>query len=135
MARRFSFLIILSLALASVLGSAACENSNIPLIAIQVAPLCVVVPPGGTQAFTATIFVDSVDQGVDNGAVNWSVLGGDVNGVIDENGNYTAPNTNPPPVAQATIIATSKEDDQKQNGATAVLSGSCPAVPPPSQSF
>ncbi|HEX5034162.1 MAG TPA: hypothetical protein VFW62_06750, partial [bacterium] len=65
----------------------------------------------------------------------WSVLGGDVNGVVTADGLYTAPNTVPPPAAQVTIIATSNEDNQKEGQATAVLTGECPVVPPPTLEF
>lgn len=137
MARRFQWFVISSLLAAATFGLGACGNSNIPKIGIQVAPLCIEVGPGATQQFNATIFVDQVNQGVDNAAVTWSVLGGDVNGIISNaagsEGLYTAPNTNPPPTVQATIIATSKEDNQKQGQATAQLSGTCPAVPPVTQ--
>jgi len=136
-ARRFQWLVISSFLVAATLGIGACGNSNIPKIGIQVAPLCIEVAPGGTQQFNATIFVDQVSQGVDNSVVTWSVLGGDVNGTISNatgtQGLYTAPNTNPPPAVQVTIIATSNEDNQKQGQATAQLSGTCPAVPPVTQ--
>ncbi|HKX11690.1 MAG TPA: hypothetical protein VJP40_00965 [bacterium] len=117
------------------LFGAGCSGSDIPKIAVQVAPLCVVVPPGTSQQFDATIFVDSVDQGIDNAAVTWSVFGGDVNGSITGTGLYTAPNTVPPPAVQVTIIATSIEDTQKVGNATAILSGECPVVPPPTLQF
>jgi len=117
------------------LFGAACSGSDIPKIAVEVEPICAQVPPGASQQFDARIFVDNVDQGIDNGAVVWTVLGGDVNGVVSAGGLYTAPNTVPPPAVQVTIIATSIEDNQKQGQATAVLSGSCPEVPPPTVQF
>ncbi len=117
------------------LFGAGCSGSDIPLIAVQVAPLCVEVPSGGSQQFDAQIFVDSVDQGIDNAAVTWSVFGGDVNGTITGTGLYTAPDTVPPPATQVTVIATSIEDTQKAGQATAVLSGTCPVVPPPTVQF
>ncbi|HKY64495.1 MAG TPA: hypothetical protein VJR29_13895 [bacterium] len=117
------------------LFGAACGGSDIPKIAVQVEPLCAPVPPGASQQFNARIFVDSVDQGINNAAVTWSVLGGDVNGVVTADGLYTAPNTVPPPAAQVTIIATSNEDVQKEGQATAVLTGECPVVPPPTLEF
>jgi hypothetical protein len=134
-ARNIQILKHFSLALLAVFGAAACSGSDFAKIGIQVAPLCAEVAPGATQPFQATIFVNDVNQGVDNAAVNWTVLGGDVNGVVDADGNYTAPNTVPPPAVEVTIIATSKEDDQKEGQATAVLSGTCPVVPPVTQSF
>lgn len=97
-----------------------CASSN-TLIAIEVNPLCVVLQPGESQQFDATIFADSVDQGVDNAAVTWSVLGGDVNGVVNQNGFYVSPDTVPPPASQVNIIATSNEDPQKQGQATVIL--------------
>jgi len=125
----------------TVLGAVSCGSSNATKIAVQVSPLCVALAPGGTQQFQANIFVDDVDQGVNNAAVDWTVLGGDVNGIISNDsgsqGLYTAPNTNPPPAAQVTIIATSTEKNQgnKQGQATVVLSGACPVVPPPTETF
>ncbi|MCE9624936.1 MAG: hypothetical protein K8R69_05705, partial [Deltaproteobacteria bacterium] len=104
MARRFQWLVILSVVLLAAVGSGACGSSNIPKIAVQVTPLCVALVPGGTQQFQANIFVDDVDQGVDNAAVTWTVLDGDVNGVISNStgtqGFYSAPNTNPPPAVE-----------------------------------
>lgn len=135
MARMASFSKISFLSLLAVFGVAACGGSNVARIGIQVEPLCAAVAPGASQPFQARIFVDNVDQGIDNSAVNWTVVGGDVNGVVDANGNYTAPDTIPPPAVEVSIIATSKEDDQKEGQATAVLSGACPVVPPPTQSF
>ncbi len=117
------------------LFGAGCSGSDIPLIGVQVEPLCIEVPSGASQQFDARIFVDSVDQGIDNAAVTWSVFGGDVNGSITGGGLYTAPNTVPPPAVQVTIIATSNEDTQKVGNATAVLSGACPVVPPPTLQF
>jgi hypothetical protein len=110
---------------------ASCGSDNIPLIAVVVNPLCVELAGGGTQQFNATVFINSVDQGVDNSAVTWSVVGGDVNGTVSDTGLYQAPNTIPPPANQVAVMATSKQDDQKAGQATVVLSGTCPAVPPP----
>ncbi|MCC7343626.1 MAG: hypothetical protein IT573_01730 [Deltaproteobacteria bacterium] len=135
MARKLSKFRLFLLTLSALFGAAACSGSDFAKIGIQVDPLCAAVAPGTTQQFNARIFIDDVDQGIDNAAVNWSVLGGDVNGVVDANGLYTAPDTNPPPAVQVTVVATSKEDDQKEGQATAVLSGACPVVPPPTQSF
>jgi len=102
---------------------------TIPLIAVQVAPLCVDnFQPGQQQQFNACIFIDGVRQpGFENDAVTWSVFGGDVNGNITQAGFYTAPNTQPPPASEVAIIATSKDDDQKQGQATVVFvdMGSC----------
>jgi len=134
-ARRISWLRPGLLSLAVALFASSCTGSNVSLIAVQVSPLCVTLSPGGTQQFNANIFVDDVDQGVDNAAVTWSVLGGDVNGVVSSAGLYTAPDTAPPPAAQVVVIATSNEDVQKQGRATVVLTGSCPDVPPPTQAF
>ena len=135
MARNISIYKPFFIALLAVFAAAGCSGSDFAKIGIQVAPLCVEVPPGASQQFDATIFVNDVNEGVDNAAVNWAVLGGDVNGVIDANGFYTAPNTVPPPAVEVIIMATSKEDDQKEGQATAVLSGTCPVVPPVTQSF
>ncbi|MFO1464125.1 MAG: hypothetical protein U1F66_10150 [bacterium] len=136
MTRKFPWFRSSLVALLAVWG-AACSTSNIPRIGIQIEPLCAAVASGATQQFNARIFVDEVDQGIDNSAVTWSVFGGDVNGTITATGLYTAPNTVPPPAVEVTILATSNETNQenRQGQATAVLSGSCPAVPPPTQSF
>lgn len=135
MARNISIYKLFFMALLASLAAAGCSGSDFAKVGIQVAPLCIEVPSGASQPFEATIFVNDVSQGVDNAAVNWSVFGGDVNGVIDANGVYTAPNTVPPPAVEVVIMATSKEDDQKEGQATAVLSGTCPVVPPVTQSF
>jgi hypothetical protein len=125
---------ILTAAFLALFG-VACSGSDIPKLGVGVEPRCVEVPPGTSTQFNARIFVDGVDQGLDNSAVSWSVLGGDVNGVVSSDGIYTAPDTQPPPAVQVAIIATSNEDSQKQDQATAVLSGTCPAVPPPTVQF
>ena len=104
MVRRSRWLLILMAFFTISLTAVSCANSNIPKIAIQVEPLCVAFAPGGTQQFNARIFVDDIDQGIDNNAVVWSVLGGDVNGVVSNDpgtaGFYSSPNTNPPPLPQ-----------------------------------
>src|SRR5438045_3826125 len=89
-----------ALLLANILGMAACAGSPVPRIGITLSPLCVVLPPGGTQQFDATVFIDEVSQGVENNAVSWSVLGGNVNGAVTNSGFFTAPNTIPPPAPQ-----------------------------------
>jgi hypothetical protein len=106
-------------------GIYSCAGSPTPLIAVLLAPQCVDnFSPGQTQQFNACIFVDNVRQpGFENSSVTWSVLGGDVNGTITQDGFYTAPNTNPPPSATVTIIATSNEDNQKQGQAMVVFTG------------
>lgn len=121
-ARVITFLMMLWMLPLTMVVSCA---DGVPLIAVQVAPLCVDdFQPGQQQQFNACIFVDGVRQpGFENDAVTWSVLGGDVNGVITQAGLYTAPNTQPPPAAEITIIATSIEDDQKQGQATVVFVG------------
>lgn len=131
MLRRYRRWAVLGAVIASIGVFGDCSTDNIPLIAIEVNPLCVVLKPGGTAQFDATLFVDSVDQGVDNSAVSWSVLGGDINGVVSSSGFYQAPNTNPPPASQIAIIATSNEDDQKQGQATVILTPTPTPVPNP----
>lgn len=135
MARKTAWLRSGLLSLAIVMAAASCDNSDFPVIGVQVSPLCVALPPGATQQFNATLFINDIDQGVDNAAVTWSVLGGDVNGSVSNSGLYAAPNTVPPPAAQVSVIATSIEDNQKQGQATVVLSGECPVVPPPTEVF
>jgi hypothetical protein len=113
------------------LGALGCAGEGEALIAIEVNPLCVVLQPGQSQQFEATIFVDGVEQGVDNAAVTWSVLGGDVLGVVNESGFYTSPDTVPPPAPQVKVIATSKTDAQKSGEATVILSATPSPVPSP----
>lgn len=112
-------------------GVYSCGSDDIPVIAIQLNPLCVQdFVPGQTQQFNACIFIDGVRQpGFENSSVTWSVLGGDVNGTITQDGFFTAPDTIPPPAAQFIIIATSNEDPQKQSQATVINAGqgSCEA--------
>lgn len=119
----------------------ACAGEGVPLVAVEVSPLCAPVAPGGSQQFNATIFINSEVQAPDpdNAAVVWSVEGGDVNGTISNEagseGFYLAPDTVPPPAEGVTIIATSKEDNQKAGQGTAFLSGPCPEAPPFSIKF
>lgn len=117
------FIYILFLAMLPFYSS--CAGGPLPLIAVELNPLCVQdFQPGQQQQFSACIFIDNVKQpGFENSSVTWSVLGGDVNGTITQDGLYTAPNTNPPPAAQVTIIATSIEDNQKQGQATVIFVG------------
>ncbi len=123
----FLFRKFLFLGLMTVLISSCADT--IPLIAVQIEPLCVELAPGGTQQFNARLFIDSVDQGFQNSEVTWSVVGGDVNGVVSNDpgteGFYQAPNTVPPPAAQVQIVAASKEDDQKSGLGTVVFTGQC----------
>ncbi len=102
----------------------ACDDTTIPKIAIQVEPLCVDgFTPGSTQQFSARIFIDSVDQGINNGAVTWSVVGDGNNGSITEDGLYQTPDTVPPPSDLFTIQATSKEDPRKSGLAKIIMDG------------
>lgn len=106
-------------------GVFSCAGTPPPLIAILLSPQCVDnFNPGQTQQFNACVFIDGERQpGFENNSVTWSVLGGDVNGTITQDGFYTAPNTNPPPAAQVVILATSNEDEQKQGQAMVVFAG------------
>lgn len=113
------------------LWAAGCAGEGNALIAIEVNPLCVVLQPGQSQQFDATIFSDGVEQGIDNAAVTWSVLGGDVNGVVNDSGFYTSPDTIPPPAPQVNIIATSKADTQKSGEATVILMSTPAPTPNP----
>ncbi len=103
----------------------SCAGDDVPLIAVELNPLCVQdYSPGQQQQFNACIFINGVKQpGFENSSVTWSILDGDVNGSITQGGLYTAPNTTPPPAPQITIIATSKEDSQKQGQATVIFTG------------
>lgn len=129
MVRLRNILILVSLVLLPLGNFWSCAGTPIPLIAIQLNPLCVQdVQPSAQIQFNACVFIDGVRQaGFENSAVTWSVLGGDVNGTVTQNGLYTAPSTTPPPAGQVAVIATSKEDDQKQGQATVVFvdQGSC----------
>lgn len=129
-------LLIMGILFPGLLVVGGCAGTAIPRIGVTVNPLCVALSPGGSAQFNATIFIDEVVQAPnpDNAGVTWSVLGGDVNGSISNaagtEGFYVAPNTQPPPADEVGIIATSKEDDQKQGQATVILNGPCPTVPP-----
>ena len=112
----------------------SCAGTGVVLIAVLLNPLCVqdVNPGDPAIQFNACIFIDGVRQpGFENDAVTWSVLGGDVNGTITQAGLFTIPNTDPPAVAQVIIIATSKEDTQKQGQAVIIYTGngSCDTFP------
>jgi len=109
----------------------ACGSSDVPRIGIDVKPLCVVLAPGGSSQFDAEIFINEVSQGIDNSAVTWSVLGGDVNGTVSPDGFFQAPNTIPPPAPQVQVIATSIEDDQKSGQATVILTPTPDPTPNP----
>jgi len=65
--------------------------------AVTVSPAALAIPSGGTQTFTAA---------AGGAAVTWSVIapGGGNPGLIDQNGNYTAPTT-PPPGGVVTVTA------------------------------
>lgn len=117
--------LVVFVALLGFLTVASCAGDGTSLIAIELRFLCVDnFNPGGTEQFNACIFIDGVRQpGFDNSAVTWSVLGGDVNGSITQDGFYTAPNTDPPPTSVVTIIATSIEDTQKQGEASIIFVG------------
>ena len=106
----------------------SCGSANVARIGIVLSPICAEVAVGATQQFNATIFVDGVKQAPDpdNTAVTWSVDGGNVNGTIDAAGLYQAPNAVPPPADEVMVVATSKEDTQKEGQALVVLSGNCP---------
>ncbi len=118
----------------------ACSPADVPLIAIQVSPLCVGNVGFGEQVqFNATVFIDEVEQAPnpDNSAVTWTVLGGGLNGTVSNDvgseGLYTAPDATPPDVEYVTVIATSNEDTQKQDQASVFINEPCPPVPPFSQ--
>lgn len=67
--------------------ASACGNSSTPFVAtpgVIVLPTVVTLGPGQSQQFQATVLNTST-------SVIWSVDGGDVNGTIDQEGNYTAP--------------------------------------------
>ncbi len=120
-----------------LLGVGACSPADVPLIAIQVNPLCVGNVDFGEQVqFSATIYVDGVEQAPnpDNSAVTWTVLGGGLNGTVSNDvgteGLYTAPDATPPDVEYVTVIATSNEDTQKQDQASVFINAPCPDVPP-----
>lgn len=121
--RALSF-VMLSVSLL-VSGVYSCAEDNVPVIAVQLNPLCVEdFAPGQQQQFNACVFIDGVRQpGFENSAVTWTVLGGDVNGTVTQEGLFTAPDTTPPPAAQFIIIATSNEDTQKQGQATVINAG------------
>lgn len=118
---------------------AGCATDDIPLIAIQVDPLCASVASGDMQQFNAMVFVNDVLQPPDNSAVIWSVFDGDINGIISNDsgseGKYTASDTIPPANVEVTIVATSKEDDRKAGEASVFINAPCPPAPPPSIEF
>ncbi|MDX1386399.1 MAG: hypothetical protein R3257_02335 [bacterium] len=120
-----NILILLSLVFLPLGTLLSCAGTPVALIAIQLNPLCVQdVQPSDQIQFNACVFIDGVRQpGFENSAVTWSVLGGDVNGTVTQDGLYTAPSTTPPPAGQVIVIATSTEDDQKQGQSTVVFVG------------
>lgn len=121
--RLFRYLLLLAVLLPFPMIFFSCSGATVSLIAIQVDPLCTDnVPSGGAAIqFNACLFVDDQAQGYQNNAVSWSVLGGDLFGTVTQDGLYTPPGTNPPPASEIVIIATSKEDAQKQGQATVVM--------------
>lgn len=107
----------------------ACDADESAQFAVAVEPLCVELSPGESQAFAARIFVDQVDQGIDNQAVTWSVIGGNLNGTISNDpgdaGVYLAP-AGTPAEDSVLIEARSKDDSQKAGQASVLFSGTCP---------
>lgn len=79
--RSFSFALLLT-GLLFHAGAFGCGDSGRGVLTID--PSQATVKLGATQQFTSN-----------KGKVNWQVVGGDLNGTIDESGLYTAPTLMP----------------------------------------
>ena len=101
---------------ASITGTAAV---TVPPVGISVSPASDTLGPAGKRIFVAAV------SGTSNTAVTWSVEEGAVGGMVDVNGNYTAPTT------QGTfhLAGTSVADPAKSASATVTVvpSGFLPA--------
>lgn len=72
-------------------------------VSVSIPQSAVTLAPNATHSFTATVV------GSANGAVTWSVQGGDASGSIDDKGAYTAPDV----AGTYTLVATSVADPTK----------------------
>lgn len=84
-------------------------------VTVSISPSSVVLPPSGTQTFTATV------TGTSNTNVTWSVQEGASGGTITGSGVYTAPTS----TGTFHVVATSQADTTKSATATVdVITGS-----------
>ncbi|TSC32683.1 glycoside hydrolase family 18 protein [Corallococcus sp. Z5C101001] len=91
-------------------------------VGIAVEPRGILLAPGATQAFTATV------MGSDNTAVSWTVEPGNERGVLTADGVYTAPRK----PGTYRVMARSQADPSQLAEARVVVDASTPASPPPS---
>jgi hypothetical protein len=82
---------------------------TVPAVGISISPVSAAVQPGGTQQFTATV------TGTTNTGSQWSEIG---NGSVNQNGLYTAPNTN----ETDTVTAKAAASSAASKSATATVS-------------
>src|SRR5690349_363165 len=117
------FLFLVTAAVLLWSGCGGNKNSTTTGVAITISPTTASVAGGATQQFTATV------TGSTNTAVTWQVngaTGGDaINGTIDTNGLYKAPNVLPS-TTTITVTAIAQADTTKT--AVAVVTLTAPAV-------
>lgn len=87
--KKLKIIILLSLVCFIARFNMACGGGTAPFVGtpgVIVLPTTVTLGPSQTQEFQATIVYTTT-------TVIWTVDGGDANGTVDQNGNYTAPAT------------------------------------------
>ena len=90
-------------------------------VSVQVTPRSVTLQAGDVQSFIAIV------TGTSNQAVTWSVIGGDTNGTINQNGLYTAPSAVPSP-SQIKVKATLQSDTTISGTASVNIIAPIPTV-------
>ncbi|MBE4751191.1 chitinase [Corallococcus sp. ZKHCc1 1396] len=93
------------------IGVEAASTPPPPVVSVAVSPTDVILVPGGTQAFSATV------TGTPNTAVTWSVPQGPAGGTVSATGVYTAPAT----PGTFNVVATSNEDPRQKATAFVVV--------------
>lgn len=90
-------------------------------VSVQVTPHSVTLQAGDIQSFIAIV------TGNSNQAVTWTVIGGDANGTINQNGFYTSPSTVPSP-SQIKVKATLQSDTTISGTASVNIIAPIPTV-------
>jgi len=96
--------------------SATATVTVLPPVSVSVNPGSIVLAPGGTQQFAATV------ANAENAAVTWTVREGASGGAVTASGLYTAPATIGGASATFHVVATSVADASKNATATVGIS-------------